>query len=667
MPNFYARHVLEVIYRNIEAWPVVILEGPRTVGKSTLLQQIAKRWDVGIVDLDEPDIRHRVESDPQAYLAGKRPVLIDEYPKIPGLLSYIKARLNRDGSPGQFVLTGSASVEASDSDLSALVGTYSQVPILPLTQAEILGSDYNFLEEAFRDFEGLGSSGPSNTTRESYIARVLTGGFPLMLRSLDDADRYQRFTDQVDQTINYGMSNLYEVRGHEHLQRLLGKYAAKAGQTLNMQGAAREVGLKRSTAENYTRLLEFLFMIYRLPSWKTNDLGPVRRPKLYMVDSGVGGRLLCLTEDRILGGEPLFLKQYGHLLETLVLGEVRNMLSWMDGPNHIGYWKDRQGNEVDLVVERPDQNAVIGIEVKASSKVRSGAWKGLRKLGDQLGDRFRGGILMYGGDTTYRLDDDLFAVPIDRLWGGQALANVHRQQEPRRPPSGGISTPAKSRTGVMLTAESDPLSTPLRAAVAELIDRISFGEASYWEVAIVASEHVHFGDFYSIEGVTGRLHWFDAWSGGETDPIDQCAALMHRQGPSATGGEIAGFGAVIHPAGSMALIIPAGHNPPYGYNEWHLMTEWARDIVRFAHEVLLPHSTAWTYWSAGRRLRSGRTRFTGVVRGGPGTPDPALAMVDNPPHKGIPLDGDLDRETSQLVASFYEWFGVPARTLPSMA
>ena len=109
----YSRRIMEVVHRQIATWPVVILEGPRTVGKSTLLREIAKSSGVRIVDLDEPDIRRQVEADPQGYVRRPRPVLIDEYPKIPQLIQHIKAQLNRDGSPGQFVLTGSASLEAN--------------------------------------------------------------------------------------------------------------------------------------------------------------------------------------------------------------------------------------------------------------------------------------------------------------------------------------------------------------------------------------------------------------------------------------------------------------------------------------------------------------------------------------------------------------------------
>ena len=661
----YPRRILDVVRRLIVTRPVVILEGPRTVGKSTLLREIARASEVGIVDLDEPDIRHQVEADPQGYVTRPRPVLIDEYPKIPRLIQHIKAQLNMDGSPGRFVLTGSASLEANKSDLGALVGRYTDVPILPLSQAEIEGREGNFMEQAFVDIEALRSSDPSVTTRRSYIEKVLTGGFPLLVRSLDPADRYQRFADYIDQSINYGMANLHKIREREYLQRLLHRYAAQTGQLLNIRGAARDVELKWGTAENYTRLLELLFLIHRLPAWKATDRGPVSRPKLYVVDSGVGGRLLRLTPELVTSGEPLFLTQYGQLLETFVLGEVRKMLSWMDGPSVIGYWRNRRGDEVDLVVERPDDDAVIGIEVKSGSRVTADDWKGLRILRDEIGSRFRAGLVMYTGDMSYRLGDGIYAMPIDKLWGGAPRHTGRRRVPGRWQQTEATMTNAKNTSGRLLTADGDPLNQTVRSATQEMIDRMNMGEASYWEVVVVPSENVHFGDFYTRDGVAGALYDFDAWSGGETGPIGQCITLVHQPRNSPLGHHVAGFGALVHPLGSMAFIIPASQTLPYGNTERTLLTEWAHDLVRFARQVLSPHATSWTYWSAGRRLRNGQPKFSGILGYTPGAAPTREAVVNDPPHKGILLDQTPESETFQLTATFYEWFGIPAGDLPT--
>ena len=670
MVTIYPRRILDVIHRRIRTVPVVILEGPRAVGKSTLLQEIAAGSKVDIIDLDEIDVKHRVESDPQGYVARRRPVLIDEYPKIPDLLQHIKAQLNKDGSPGQFVLTGSASREANRPGLNALVGRHVDVPILPLAQSEIEGRGGNFVEEAFGDIEAIRSSGPSGTARESYIWKVLTGGFPLMLRSLDLNDRHQQFKHYVDQSINYGLTNLYQIREREHLERLLYRYAAQTGQLLNIRGAAGDVELKRGTAENYTRLLELLFLIYRLPAWKATDQGPVSRPKLHMVDSGVGGRLLRLTAERIGSGVPLFRGQYGHLLETFVVGEVRKMISWMDSPYGIGYWRDREGDEVDLVVERSEDEAVIGLEVKAASRVRPHDWKGLRLLRDRLGPRFQVGLVMYTGEMPYRLDERIYAMPIDKLWSGKQEATFEAVLGGRTTRGGvPVSSTAGGRT--LLTGHGDPLSEAVRSATSEMIDRLQIGEAAYWEVAVTPSENVHFGDFYTPAGVAGTLQRVGWNYGNVTEPIDQCVSAL-----------IPGrWGALIHPLGSMVAIL-VGAEEALGLlpaKQWmgaesdqtrltvnrDMVTAWALGLTRFSHRVLLPHGPpdSWICWSAGRRLRSGCPVLAADMSPFAGT-KPVGAVVDDPPHKGIPLVGDPEAEAFHIKASFFEWFGIPAYRFP---
>lgn len=661
----YPRRTLNVIRRHISTTPVVILEGPRTVGKSTVLGAIAEEEQVGVIDLDEVDVRREVEADPAAYVMRPRPVLVDEHPRIPALLEHIKAQLNKDGAPGQFVLTGSASADTNRSGLNALVGRHATVPVLPLAQCEIEGRGGNVIEEAFDDPESLRQSGPSGAARESYIDRVLTGGFPLMLRSLDRADRYQRFTHYIEQSINYGVTNLTEVREQEYLQKLLYRYAAQTGQLLNIQAAAKDVGLKRGTAENYTRMLELLFLTYRLPAWKRTHRGPVSRPKLYVVDSGVAGRLLRLTRENIQDGGPFFRQQFGHLLETFVVGEILKLRSWMSEQVDIGYWRDRRGHEVDLVLEDPDRGAVLGIEIKAASRVTRDDWEGLRFLRDGIGARFRAGLVMHLGEMSYRVDERIYAMPVDGLWGGEPDTPRHGRRSSSRRPVKATGVTRDLPAGRALTATGDPLSEAVRSATVEMVRRMEIGEAAYWEVAAIPSSNVHFGDFYTAAGVAGALHTYQAWSGGNTDPIDQCVAAVHTPRRSAMGHQVPAVGALVHPLGSMVFVIPASGRTGHEHDELRVITEWARDASRFAQQVLSPYARAWTLWSAGRRLRSGRPCFYGNTSVRYGDTPPALkAVVDNPPHKGIPAGHDLDQEVVQLRASFYEWFGIPAVEVP---
>lgn len=672
MAFVYQRRILDVVRRRMGVYPVVLLEGPRTVGKSTLLRELAASSGAEIIDLDDPASLRGVEDDPHRCVAGPRPILFDEHLRFPPLLQYIKAQLNEDGSPGQFVLTGSARRIANREGMRALVGRVSEIPVLPLAQAEVEGRGGNFVEEVFEDIEQVLSSGRSRTARDSYTERVLAGGFPLPLLTGDLYDREQRFDDYLRQSLEYGFETLYGVREPQQLRLLLNRYAAQTGQLLNIAKAAGDVGLKAATAENYTRLLELIFVIHLLPAWRRTDRGPIPRPKVYAVDSGVGGRLLRLGPEKIRSNDPLFLSQYGNLLETFVVGEIRKMLSWTAGVSKIGYWRNRRGAEVDLVVERPDDDAVVGVEVKSSSKVSRSDWRGLRVLRDELGPRFRAGLVMYMGGMPYRLDDRIYALPIDKLWGGGQDAAIGRTAPGRvkgRAAGGGAAVDDAVIGRGVLTAAEDPLPEAVRAAAEEMIARMELDGAAYWELAAAPSDHISFDDFYTPAGVYGELQKVD-WIEGVIEPIDQCLSIIEK----------GKGGVLIHPLGSMTVVLAGAERvlcwPSEGYsghaaggfwivldgNLVHMRALWAAEFV---HRVLAPNgpSASWICWSAGRHLRRGRPRLSADLTSIQGVLQPREAVVDDPLPRGIPLAGNPEAEALALRASFYEWFGVPAAAI----
>ena len=126
-------------------------------------------------------------------------------------------------------------------------------------------------------------------------------------------------------------------------------------------------------------------------------------------------RLLRLTPEKLARRDPVSLTEFGHLLETFVVGELMKDASWIDGITSLGHWRTYEGHEVDLVVER-DDGAVIGFEVKAATRVAGNDFRGLRKLRGTVGEAFVAGVVLYTGARGYNYEDRLHALPIDRLW-----------------------------------------------------------------------------------------------------------------------------------------------------------------------------------------------------------------------------------------------------------
>ena len=183
-----------------------------------------------------------------------------------------------------------------------------------------------------------------------------------------------------------------------------------------MTAAAEGTRLDRGTAADYLKLLEAVFLVMRLPAWGTTiRTRSANAPKVHVVDSGVAARLLRLTPEKLAGRDAAALSQFGHLLETFVVGELLKQASWLDEVAACGHWRTYDGDEVDLIVERGD-GRILAFEVKAAGRVPGRDMRHLQKLRDALGERLLAGVALYTGTRAYRFDDHLYVLPIDRLW-----------------------------------------------------------------------------------------------------------------------------------------------------------------------------------------------------------------------------------------------------------
>lgn len=416
LEGLVTRRLGAVALSRIEVEPVVLLQGARTVGKSTLLRWIAHALGAGVLDLDDIATRAAMLADPQTLVARQELVCIDEYQHVPEVLDVIKAELNSDDRPGRFVLTGSTRHEALPQAAQALTGRLHRLPVYPLSQGEIDAVDEQFLTVLIegRVDELLRRSG--QTTRSEYIERIVAGGLPAALRRAPGSNRARWFDDYLRLALERDVRDLSRLEQGALLPRLLERLAGQTGQVLNIAKAAAPLQITERTADNYVRLLEAVFLLRRLPAWGTTLTSrSAARPKVHMVDSGVAARLLRLTPEKLNHRAPSALTELGHLLETFVVGELLKQASWLDGIAGLGHWRTRDGDEVDFVVER-DDGAVLAFEVKAAQRVADRDLRPMRKLQLASGSRFARGVILYLGSHAYRADDRLLVLPVDALW-----------------------------------------------------------------------------------------------------------------------------------------------------------------------------------------------------------------------------------------------------------
>lgn len=389
---------------------VVLVNGARQCGKSTLVRLAGTAEDAVSVTLDNESNRLAAQEDPSGFVDVESPMVIDEIQRVPELLLAIKERVDADQRPGRFLLTGSARVLGLRNLPDALPGRMETIELWPFSQGEIDGTADRFIDAVFTHGPEVRHS--STVSRAEYADRLVRGGFPEALARTQPRRRTRFFDAYVNDLISRDVSQLSEIERTSEMKVLIRLLAARSGQLLSVTGLSNDARLAARTVNRYLDLLEEIFLIKRIPAWSRNlSARATGTPKVAMVDSGIAANLLGLdaTQFKRPGGS------FGPLLESFVVMELARQITWSDEQVELSHYRTRDQVEVDAVLENR-RGQVVGVEVKASSTVRADDFRGLRHLEGRLGDDLVAGIVLYTGDQTLSFGPRLRAMPISALW-----------------------------------------------------------------------------------------------------------------------------------------------------------------------------------------------------------------------------------------------------------
>ncbi len=389
--------------------PVVLIHGPRQCGKTTLARLAGDPRGYLYFSFDDASTLGAATADPVGFVADLPDrTILDEVQRAPGLFTAIKAAVDRNRTAGRFLLTGSANVLLVPRLADSLAGRMGILRLHPLAQCEVAGRRPRFLEALF--------AGAFKTRRSERLGRALAeliaaGGYPAALVRSTPRRRANWYRDYIESLVQRDVRDLARISSLDVLPRLLAVAASQTARLLNVSDLATPFQLTRPTIRDYVTLLERVFLLEQLPPWHSNRLTRlVKTPKLHLGDTGVACALLGVDGEALWSDRTVF----GQLLETFVVQELRRQASWRDDDVRFYHFRDRDGAEVDLVLERANQ--VAGVEIKAAATVTRSDFRGLRKLKEAAGKRFAVGVVLYDGEASLPFGDGFFAIPIRALW-----------------------------------------------------------------------------------------------------------------------------------------------------------------------------------------------------------------------------------------------------------
>lgn len=395
--------------------PVVLVVGPRQAGKTTLVRQVASKG-MRYLTLDDELTLLAAREDPVGFISSLDRAVIDEIQRAPQLLLAIKKSVDEDRRPGRFLLTGSANLMTLPTVADSLAGRMETLSLLPLSQSEIEGQFANWLDHVFsgRLSQVMASDDLTVSAQsQDLIQRVLRGGYPEALTRQSSRRRVAWAKQYIDAIIQRDVRDVAEINHLDQLPRFLSALAQTKGQVSNYSQLGGQVGLDGKTVARYIGIFEQMYLLNRVQPWARNHLNRmVKTPKLQFIDSGLLSALLDLTEQEVEKDRTRF----GNVLETFVYGELLKHTTTATGDYRLMYFRDLDKFEVDIVIENM-AGQLVGVEVKATSTLRSHDLRGLKKLSALAGDNFKMGVLLYNGTETLPLGDGLWAAPIASLWG----------------------------------------------------------------------------------------------------------------------------------------------------------------------------------------------------------------------------------------------------------
>lgn len=421
MKKYINRTLEKTLKRVIDKTSVIMITGPRQVGKSTLLNYLESTYSKKInkVSLDNMLLRVQAREDPELFLRGyETPLIIDEFQYAPELLTYIKIKVDEEREAEMFhgkaevgtmyYLTGSQVFETIKDVSESLVGRVAILDLYGLSRREIHKKD----EQIFiPDYNLLKNKEKLETETTSAIYKhILNGSYPEIINEFN-LDRELFYETYVRTYIERDIRSLMNIKDENKFIKFLSSLAARTSQEYNATDIASDIEVDAKTVDEWISILKNTHLIYMLQSYSNNNVKKaIKRPKIYFMDTGLACYLTGYMSSETLEKSPY----NGAIFENYIVVEIIKTFTnnGMDAKKRLFYYRDTAKREIDLLVFY--DNKVYPVEIKKSTSPSSSATKNFNVV-ENFGVQVGNGVVLCMVKDIIPLKDNNYLVPIEYI------------------------------------------------------------------------------------------------------------------------------------------------------------------------------------------------------------------------------------------------------------
>jgi predicted AAA+ superfamily ATPase len=397
--------MMDEIKNYMKYFPVLLISGARQVGKSTL----ALHLDVKeYITLDDINMYEMAKNDPKGFIENlPKPIVIDEIQRLPKLMISIKEFVDKDRKNGEFILTGSASLQGFKNISDSLAGRIGIVELYPFSLKEKNQKTENIIDIFESNLDAYILKTYENT---QIVPSILDGGYPEILKIDDLKAKYLWFSSYIRTYIESDAKELANIRNLDKFMTMYRLTMLRSGNLFNKNELQNESGLDNKTFDSYFNVLEHTYQVKKLKPFFKNELKRVvKSPKIYATDTGLLAYLLQITTPSEY--ETSHFK--GDLLETFVYDELMKAQTYSGKKCELYYYRTSDKKEIDFILDFSSK--VVAIEVKGSKSVSKDDFKHIYHLQKELSKEFDKGIVLYNGKQVLKIDEKMYAVPLGCL------------------------------------------------------------------------------------------------------------------------------------------------------------------------------------------------------------------------------------------------------------